>query len=144
MAEKSKQDLKSKYLKPAKVKGGEKAANLKKHNGLIVVDYSATDATRVRDNQMYQGDDVDSEEDYRNPENLPVFVETEESKLIDDDVKQRAFKKLIHQEPDKEDTRSHAGTSRVGTWKIVDQMMELGKREPIAPQQSNLPSGMVF
>eukprot|EP01019_Chilodonella_uncinata_P007230 GABU01009234.1.p1 GENE.GABU01009234.1~~GABU01009234.1.p1 ORF type:complete len:108 (-),score=13.56 GABU01009234.1:505-807(-) len=87
---------------------------------------------------MYQGDDVDSEEDYRNPENLPVFVETEESKLIDDDVKIRAFKKLIHQQPDKDDAMSHAATSRVGTWKVYDQATQLGKREPINAAESEL------
>lgn len=137
MAEKSKQELKNKYLKQAKVKGSSKVATIQKHN-LVVVDYSATDATRVRDNQMYQGDDVDSEEDYRNPENLPVFVETEESKLIDDDVKIRAFKKLIHQQPDKDDAMSHAATSRVGTWKVYDQATQLGKREPINAAESEL------
>jgi hypothetical protein len=132
MTEKSKQELKNKYLKPAKLRGGgERVASIKKH-GVVIVDYSATDASRVRDNQIYQGDDVDSEEDYKNPENLPMFVETQESKLLDDDVKQRAFKKLIHQDhQERDDLKSQAAASRLGTWKLIDQVVELGKREQI-------------
>lgn len=100
---KSKNDLKNKYLKQKK-KHQEDDLHFEKPNF----------------DDSFANSEKDSKESF-DADNLPVFVETEESKRIDDLEKKRAYEAFLGRPVVKESKQ------QAGTWKTVDA--SLGKRE---------------
>lgn len=100
---KSKSDLKNKYLKPKKKQREE---------------VSHVEHQRVE--ESYSSLEKESNESY-DADNLPVFVETEESRKIDDLEKKKAYEAFLGRPVTKENKQQS------GTWKTMDA--SLGKRD---------------
>ena len=125
MASKSKKELMDKYLKPKK----QTASSDRRVSRIAAV----VDNDLVAYERQAMHFDRSSDEDKFDPENLPVFVETAESRLLDEAEKQQALESLHRLRAKPAEARSVSGR-----WVPVDGA--LGKRGPAADESSEAES----